>query len=272
MTRARRRTGRPKSSWHAGDLRRRGADAARVTPSADERRFVDLHRPWDRDDWVVSAEVSARRRPLGWRVRRDLAPAGWRATCGTSTWVRTARTSSSPGGTPDLARWLGLDRQSFLATACVAAAQVPGELFHDRAGGLQEQLRQAALDRWRGPHRGRRSWPRSMPTGANRSGPNGRRAGRCASPRPRRPTPARAGQRPRRARGVPTTSGRGRPVASRRPTKARRRLRAAETLATARSAAAVANAGRRRDAPPVGRGGRPRVRTGPVRAGVACGR
>lgn len=47
-----------KSSWHAAIFaslcgRRRG----KGRPREDEQRFADLHKPWDSDDWLVSAEV-----------------------------------------------------------------------------------------------------------------------------------------------------------------------------------------------------------------------
>ena len=129
-----------KSTWHAAIYaalcgRRRGR-----VPSVDERRFAELHRPWDRDDWVVRAEVlldDGRRL----EVRQDLAG---RVDCDVRD-LDLGRDCSDEflrDGTPDLARWLGLDRQSFLATAWVAQAQVLD--IHSRAGGLQEQLQRAA--------------------------------------------------------------------------------------------------------------------------------
>ena len=129
-----------KSSWHAAIYaalcgRRRGR-----APSAEERHFAELHRPWDRDDWVVNAEVlldDGRRL----EVRQDLAG---RVECDVRD-LDLGRDCSDEfikDGTPDLARWLGLDRHSFLATACVAQAQVLA--IHNRAGGLQEQLQRAA--------------------------------------------------------------------------------------------------------------------------------
>jgi exonuclease SbcC len=45
-------------------------------------------------------------------------------------------------GMPDASRWLGLDRHSFAATACIGQAQVLSVL--ERAGALQEHLQRAA--------------------------------------------------------------------------------------------------------------------------------
>jgi hypothetical protein len=129
-----------KSTWHAAIYaalcgRRRGR-----APSAEERRFAELHRPWDRTDWVVSAEVlldDGRRV----EVRQDLAG---RVDCDVRD-LDLGRDCSDEfiaDGTPDLARFLGLDRHSFLATACVVQAQVLA--VHERAGGLQEHLQRAA--------------------------------------------------------------------------------------------------------------------------------
>ena len=45
-------------------------------------------------------------------------------------------------GTPDGSRWLGLDRRSFLSTACVRQADI--QLGSDQAGALQNNLQRAA--------------------------------------------------------------------------------------------------------------------------------
>jgi DNA repair protein SbcC/Rad50 len=48
-----------KSSWHAAIFaalcgRRRG----KGKPRADEQNFIELHKPWDHDDWLVSARIT----------------------------------------------------------------------------------------------------------------------------------------------------------------------------------------------------------------------
>jgi hypothetical protein len=130
-----------KSSWHAAIFaslcgRRRG----KGRPREDEQRFADLHKPWDLDDWLVSAEVvlaDGRRIEL----RQDLAG---KVDCHAIDLDIGQDVSAEvmKDGTPDAARWLGLDRSSFVATACVEQAQmlrVRGE-----ADGLQQHLQRAA--------------------------------------------------------------------------------------------------------------------------------
>ncbi len=130
-----------KSSWHAAVYaalcgRRRG----RGVPTAEERRFAELHRPWDGTAWVVSAEVlldDGRRVEL----RQDL---DGRVDCHAKD-LDLGRDCSAEimnDGTPDAAKWLGLDRTSFAATACVGQAQVLRVM--DEADGLQEHLQRAA--------------------------------------------------------------------------------------------------------------------------------
>lgn len=130
-----------KSSWHAAIYsalcgRRRGKGRA----PKDEQRFVDLHRPWDGGQWLVSAVVcldDGRRIEL-WQ---DL---DGKVDCH-ATDLALGRDVSGEvmhEGTPDAARWLGLDRRSFVATACVYQAQLLGVL--DGADGLQSNLERTA--------------------------------------------------------------------------------------------------------------------------------
>lgn len=130
-----------KSSWHAAICaalcgRRRG----RGRPREDEQRFIDLHKPWDGDDWLVSAEIvldDGRRIEL----RQDLAG---KVDCHAKDLDIGDDVSAQVmnEGAPDGACWLGLDRSSFLATACVEQAQVLRVL--DGADGLQRHLQRAA--------------------------------------------------------------------------------------------------------------------------------
>jgi exonuclease SbcC len=130
-----------KSTWHAAIYaalcgRRRG----KGRPHQDEQRFADLHKPWGQAEWLVSAEIvldDGRRIEL----RQDLAG---KVDCHAKDLDVGEDVSAQVmnDGTPDAARWLGLDRSSFVATACVEQAQmlrVRGE-----AGGLQEYLQRAA--------------------------------------------------------------------------------------------------------------------------------
>src|SRR5258708_3923765 len=130
-----------KSSWHAAIYAAVcGRRRARGRPREDEQRFIDLHRPWHGDDWLVSAEIvldDGRRIEL----RQDLAG---KIDCHAKDLVVGADVSAEVmnDGVPDGSRWLGLDRSSFMATACVEQAQVLRVL--DGAGGLQQQLQRAA--------------------------------------------------------------------------------------------------------------------------------
>jgi hypothetical protein len=130
-----------KSSWHAAIYaavcgRRRG----KGQPRKDEQRFIELHRPWDRDDWLVTAEVlldDGRRIEL----RHDLAG---KVDCHAKDLTLGDDISAEVmnEGAPDGARWLGLDRTSFASTACVEQADVL-KVMND-ADGLQETLQRAA--------------------------------------------------------------------------------------------------------------------------------
>jgi hypothetical protein len=128
-----------KSTWHAALYaalcgRRKGA------ATAEDKRFETRHRPWDREDWLVSAEIvldDGRRVEL----RQDLAG---RVDCHAID-LDLARDLSAEilnGGMPDASRWLGLDRRSFAATASIAQAAMLAVLQNPE--GLQEHLQRAA--------------------------------------------------------------------------------------------------------------------------------
>ncbi len=130
-----------KSSWHAviyaalcGLRRGRGA------PRREEQSFIDLHKPWDGGDWLVSGKIvldGGRRIEL----RQDLAG---KVDCYAKDLDVGTDVSSEVmnDGSPDGARWLGLDRFSFMATACVEQAQMLRVLAS--ADGLQSHLQRAA--------------------------------------------------------------------------------------------------------------------------------
>ncbi len=130
-----------KSTWHAVlyaglcGLRR-----ARGQSRADERDFADRHKPWDGQSWEVSARV---RLDDGRHIelRHDL---NGRADCAATdlTLGRNVTSEIINEGSPDGARWLGLDRRSFLATACVRQADILG--IRKAPGLLQEHLQRAA--------------------------------------------------------------------------------------------------------------------------------
>ena len=133
-----------KSTWHAAlyaglcGIRRGRGRAVRA-----DTRFEERHRPWDGSGaWEVGALVSladgrrvALRHDLAGRVdssARDADLAG-----------RDYSREILFEGAPDGSRWLGLDRRSFLHTACVRQAQMLA--VREEAGALQGAL-QAAVD------------------------------------------------------------------------------------------------------------------------------
>ena len=134
-----------KSTWHAalyaglcGMRRGRGA------PRREDRAFEERHRPWDGDgDWVVGAVVSL---ADGRRVelRHDLANGVDSSAKDADIAGRDYSNQIMHDGAPDGSVWLGLDRRSFLSTACVRQADLRGLLDQDRADELQEQLQRAA--------------------------------------------------------------------------------------------------------------------------------
>lgn len=130
-----------KSSWHTAIYsalcgRRRGRGRSRL----DEQRFADLHRPWDGSEWLVSAQLVLDNGRLI-EMRQDLAG---KVDCHAKDLALGQDISADVmnDGTPDGSRWLGLDRDSFIASACVEQAQLLRVL--DDAEGLQEHLQRAA--------------------------------------------------------------------------------------------------------------------------------
>ena len=129
-----------KSTWHAALYvglcgMRRGSGLRNY-----DREFRDRHRPWDGEDWEVSAVVRLADGRLV-ELRHDLEGL---VACSASD-VDLGRDYSAEvmfEGTPDASRWLGLDRRSFLSTACVRQADI--QTVRDEAKALQEGLQRAA--------------------------------------------------------------------------------------------------------------------------------
>ena len=131
-----------KSSWHAALYAglcgmRRGKGAMRK----EEKAFAARHRPWDGDEWDVGAVVALED---GRRVelRHDLA--GRIESTAEDTTVAGHDYASEIlfDGAPDGSRWLGLNRRSFLATACVRQADILK--VRDDPESLQEDMQRAA--------------------------------------------------------------------------------------------------------------------------------
>ena len=130
-----------KSRWHAAIYAALcGMRRGRGQPRQEDRQFADLHRPWSGDTWEVRAFV---RLDDGRRIelRQNLLDL---AHC-SATDADLGRDVSDEilnDGTPDAARWLGLDRQSFLSVACVRQAEIQAVV--DNAASLQSELQRAA--------------------------------------------------------------------------------------------------------------------------------
>ena len=129
-----------KSSWHAAiyaglcGVRRGGGQRK------EEKDFRDRHRPWVGDAWEVSAIVQladGRRVKLHHDLDRKI-----------NCWAHDAELGRDYSediiheGAPDGAHWLGLNRRSFLSTACVRQADIQSVI--EQAGALQNELQRAA--------------------------------------------------------------------------------------------------------------------------------
>ena len=131
-----------KSSWHAALYAglcgmRRGKGAMRK----EEKRFAERHKPWDGDEWEIGAIVGLED---GRRVelRHDLAGRIESSAEDTSVAGRDYSGEILFDGAPDGSRWLGLNRRSFLATACVRQADILK--VRDDPESLQEDMQRAA--------------------------------------------------------------------------------------------------------------------------------
>lgn len=130
-----------KSSWHAALYASLcGRRRAKGALSREDRRFLELHRPWDGGAWEVSCVLElADGRVV--ELRHDL---DGKVDCRAIDRLTGADVSGEiiTEGAPDAARWLGLDRRSFAATASVTQAELLAVL--GAAEGLQGHLQRAA--------------------------------------------------------------------------------------------------------------------------------
>ena len=129
-----------KSTWHAalyaglcGMRRRRG----RPRPDRD---FQARHKPWYNEGWEVGATIVLKDRRV--ILRHDLDGRVDSSARDADLAGRDYAAEIMNDGAPDGARWLGLDRNSFLSTACVRQAGILGLL--DDPGDLQDELQSAA--------------------------------------------------------------------------------------------------------------------------------
>lgn len=128
-----------KSSWHAALFATLcGMRRGRGRAMKEDEAFETHHRPWDGEAWEVSAIITLDGRRM--ELRQDLA-----SKTGTARDTDTGRDYTSEiinDGAPDGAVWLGLDRRSFLSTACVKQADIQS-IMND-AEALQEHMQRAA--------------------------------------------------------------------------------------------------------------------------------
>ena len=130
-----------KSSWHAALYaglcgRRRDRRKDKVA------KFVERYRPWDGDtSWDVGAiiELDNGRRV---ELRHDLAGGVNSSASDVEIAGRDYTNEIMFEGAPDGAQWLGLDRRSFIMTACIRQAEIL-ELLRP-PNTLQDALQRAA--------------------------------------------------------------------------------------------------------------------------------
>ncbi len=133
--------GSGKSSWHAALYAGLcGVRRARGQPRLEDREFANQFKPWDAEEWQVSALVALHDGRVV-ELHHDLAGT---VDCRARDMTLGDDISSEIifDGGPDGSRWLGLDRKAFLATACVRQAEIL-DVLRD-AGVLQENLQRAA--------------------------------------------------------------------------------------------------------------------------------
>ena len=133
--------GSGKSSWHAALYAGLcGVRRARGQPRLEDREFAKQFKPWDVEEWQVSARVELHDGRVV-ELHHDLAGM---VDCRARDMTLGDDLSSEIifDGGPDGSRWLGLDRKAFLATACVRQAEIL-DVLRD-ASVLQENLQRAA--------------------------------------------------------------------------------------------------------------------------------
>jgi exonuclease SbcC len=129
-----------KSTWHAAlyaGLCGRARGRGKQFPG---KEFVDRHRPWDDNEWRVTALI---RLEDGRRIEitHDLMDKSDSRALDAEL-ARNYTNEIINEGAPDGAIWLGLDRRSFLATACVNQAEMLR--VAESSKELQEHLQRAA--------------------------------------------------------------------------------------------------------------------------------
>ena len=130
-----------KSTWHAALYAGLcGMRRARGRARSEDSTFRERHMPWDGDGWEVGATVALKDRRVV--LRHDLDGRVDSSARDADLADRDYSAEIMNEGAPDGARWLGLDRSSFLSTACVRQTSILAVL--DDPGDLQDELQSAA--------------------------------------------------------------------------------------------------------------------------------
>ena len=131
-----------KSSWHAALFAGLcGMRRAKGMPRKEDRNFAARYRPWGRDDWEVSAIVTLEDGRCV-ELRHDLADGVDRSARDVNVAGRDYSSDIIYEGSPDGSRWLGLNRRTFLHTACVRQGDILRVL--EDPSSLQEDMQRAA--------------------------------------------------------------------------------------------------------------------------------
>ncbi len=130
-----------KSTWHAALYAGLcGMRRARGRARTEDSDFQARHKPWGGEGWEVGATIALQDRRVV--LRHDLDGRVDSSARDADLAGREYSNEIMNDGAPDGARWLGLDRRSFLSTACVRQASILAVL--DDPGDLQDELQSAA--------------------------------------------------------------------------------------------------------------------------------
>lgn len=118
-----------------------GMRRGRGQPRLEDRSFGDRHRPWGGGPWRVDAliELADGRQIELWH---DLSGRVDCRAVDVGLGRRDVSAEIMSDGAPDGSRWLGFDRGSFVATACVRQSSIAAVLAS--ANALQDELQRAA--------------------------------------------------------------------------------------------------------------------------------
>ena len=130
-----------KSTWHAALYAGLcGMRRARGRARTEDSDFQARHKPWDGGGWEVGATIALQDRRV--ILRHDLEGRVDSSARDADLAGREYSNEIMNDGAPDGARWLGLDRRSFLSTACVRQTSILAVLDDPR--DLQDELQRAA--------------------------------------------------------------------------------------------------------------------------------